>query len=369
MRAGKGPQFNLRHLPALRRPYSKPAGSLPVCPLVRNRYPRDCYSNPQDLAGTMKIVVPQFVLDLMQTRACALLDACDLVVIDNDGQISGDLHGVEVVMLPWSLSNTTVKAVLHPSSLRWVHTVTAGIDHVLAALHPDRDVLITNAAGVFDVPIAETVLAYILLFAKRMPELLAQQRERKWRLLRLQELAGTTVGILGMGGIGTEVARRCKAFGMRVLAMRRHAEKGSPLVDEMMGTTRLTELLAASDYVVIALPATSETRGLLGSRELAAMRPTGVLINVARGAIVDQEALTRALSAGSIGGAALDVFVEEPLSEASPLWDLPNVIITPHNSWSTPHLKSREMDLFVDNLERYVTGAPLLNVVDPSEEY
>jgi phosphoglycerate dehydrogenase-like enzyme len=317
----------------------------------------------------MKIVVPQFVLDAMQVRACALLEACDLVVIDNEGQITGDVEGVEIVMLPWALSSVVIEAVLRPASLRWVHTVTAGIDHVLAALPEERDVLITNAAGVFDVPIAETVLAYILLFAKRMPEFLAQQREREWRLLRLQEVAGATVGILGMGGIGTEVARRCKALGMRVMAMRRHPDKGSPFVDEMVGPERLTELLGAAQYVVIALPATRETRGLLGPAELANMRPDGVLINVARGAIVDERALCNVLSAGHIGGAALDVFLEEPLPDTSPLWHLSNVIITPHNSWSTPHLKSREVDLFLDNLGRYLDGEVLINVVDPSREY
>jgi phosphoglycerate dehydrogenase-like enzyme len=317
----------------------------------------------------MKIIVPEFVADEMRVRACTLLEVCDLVMIDNEGYVAGDVDGVEVVMLPWSLASATVAAVLRPPSLRWVHTVTAGIDHVLTALSPDREVLITNAAGVFDVPIAETVLAYILLFAKRMPELLAQQRERTWRLLRLQEVAGATVGILGMGGIGTEVARRCKALGMRVLAVRRHPEQGSPCVDEMMGHERLTELLAAAHYVVIALPATSETRGLLGPTELAAMRPDGVLINVARGAILDQDALYGVLAAGRIGGAALDVFEEEPLPETSPLWALPNVIITPHNSWSTPYLKTREVDLFLDNLQRYVTGESLLNVVDPAREY
>ena len=317
----------------------------------------------------MKIVVPQFVLDEMQVRACALLEACDLVVIDNEGHLTGEIEGAEIVMLPWSLSSDVVKSVLRPASLRWVHTVTAGIDHVLEALPQVRDVLITNAAGVFDVPIAETVLAYILLFAKRMPEFLDQQRERTWRLLRLQEVAGATVGILGMGGIGTEVARRCKALGMRVMAMRRHPEQGSPFVDEMVGPERLTELLGAAHYVVIALPATRETRGLLGPAELAEMRPDGVLINVARGAIVDEQALDSVLSAGQIGGAALDVFIEEPLPDTSPLWRLSNVIITPHNSWSTPHIKVREVDLFLDNLRRYLAGEPLINVVDPSRGY
>lgn len=317
----------------------------------------------------MKVVVPAFVLDVLKSRACVLLDTCDLVVIDDAGRVSDDIEGAEIVMLPWSLSSTTIASLLRPLSLRWVHTVTAGIDHIVAVMPAERAVQITNAAGVFDVPIAETVLTYILLFAKQIPTLLAQQRERIWRLKRLHEVAGLTVGILGMGGIGTEVARRCKAFDMRVLGMRRHPEMGGLYVDEMMGQDQLADLLVAAHFVVVALPSTPETQGLIGHAELAMMRPDAVLINVARGAIVDEQALIEVLAAGRIGGAALDVFVEEPLPPESPLWHLPNVMITPHNSWSTPHLQKREAELFLDNLARYVQGDPLINVVDPTRGY
>lgn len=317
----------------------------------------------------MKIVLPAFVLDLLETRACALLDTCSIVTITNEGRRDGDVSDAEVVMLPWGLSSEAIAEVLSPPTLRWVHTVSAGIDRALTALPTDRNIVITNAAGVFDVPIAEMVLAYILAVAKRLPEFLSQQRAHRWHLLRLREVADLTVGIVGLGGIGTEVACRCKALGMGVLATRRQPDLGGAFADEVWGPDRLPDLLRASDFVVIALPATPETRGLIGADELALMRADAWLINVARGVIVDQPALLETLQEGRIAGAALDVFVEEPLPEDSPLWGLPNVILTPHNSWSTPAMKTREAALFLDNLERYLNGSPLRNVVDPARGY
>jgi len=156
---------------------------------------------------------------------------------------------------------------------------------------------------------------------------------------------------------------------MRVLATRRHIDRGSPFVDQLFTPDCLFELLVASDFVVIAVPLTPETHDLIDARALRQMRRDAWLINIARGAIVDQAALVDALAQGWIGGAALDVFEEEPLPATSPLWDLPNVLITPHNSWSTPHFKPREAELFLDNLERFLRGEALRNVVDLSRGY
>ncbi len=208
----------------------------------------------------------------------------------------------------------------------------------------------------------------MLAVVKRLPEFFAQQGERRWHKLGLRELRGLTVGIIGLGDIGGEIARLCRAFGMRVLGLRRHPRPYEH-ADEVLGPDRLHDLLAHSDFVVITCPLTEETRGLIGRAELAAMNPDAWLINVARGAIVDEEALLEALRERKIGGACLDVFTEEPLPEDSPFWDLPNVIITPHNSWSSPHIQEREVDLFLDNLRRYVAGEPLLNVVDKQVGY
>jgi phosphoglycerate dehydrogenase-like enzyme len=317
----------------------------------------------------MKIIMPEFVVPVLETRACDLVEACDIVVIDDDGEIQGDVEGAEVVMVPWAVPQTTYEKILGVSTLRWVHTVTAGIDHALAALPRAADVLITNAAGIFDVPIAEMVLAYMLVAAKRIPELLDQQQARTWHLLRLRELSGLTVGIVGLGHIGREVARRCKAMDMRVLGLRKHPEREAEFADEVYGPEALGAVLERSHFVVIALPATAETRALIGAPELERMRSDAWLINIARGVILDQEALIDALRAGRIAGAALDVFEEEPLPENSPLWDMDNAIITPHNAWSTPYLKQREAELFLDNLQRYRADEPLRNVIDPSRGY
>lgn len=323
----------------------------------------------------MKIVIPEFVLGVLASPTCDVVqgretfEACDLVVIDNDGHLDGRLEDTEVVMLPWALPEVTVARILQVPTLRWVQTVTAGIDHVLRSLPADHELVITNASGVFDVPIAEMVLTYILATAKRLPEFLAQQRAKRWQLLRLREVAGLTVGVVGLGSIGSEIAARCQGLGMRVMAARRHPERGAPHVDEVLGADQLPDLLGAADYVVVAAPLTEETRGLIGAAALRQMRSDAWLINIARGAIVDEAALVAALQDGSIAGAALDVFAEEPLPTSSPLWDLPNVIITPHNSWSTPQLKAREAELFLENLARYVHGQPLRNVVDSNRGY
>lgn len=317
----------------------------------------------------MKIVVPDFVLDYVQPQVCSWLDRCEFVTVDRDGSLDGDPEGAEVVMLPWGLPQSQVERLLQLSSLRWVHTVTAGIDHALDALPASSDVILTNARGVFDVPISEMVMGYVLSAAKRLPDFRAQQDAHRWKLLRLQELRGLTLGIIGLGSIGEEIARRARAFGMRVIATRRHPDRSSEFVDEVLSPQALNDCLAAAHFVVVAAPLTEETRGMIDESRLRHMRQDAWLINIARGEIVNQPALIRALEEGWIAGAALDVFEEEPLPPDSPLWELPNVVITPHNSWSTPYLKEREARLFLDNLDRYLHQASLRNVIDPRRGY
>jgi phosphoglycerate dehydrogenase-like enzyme len=323
----------------------------------------------------MKIIVPEFVLALLSSPTCDLVhrkrveEMCDIVTIDASGNLSGDPDGAEVVMLPWLLPDEVVARLLRMPSVRWLQTVSSGTEYAQRVLSPEQEMLVTNASGVFDIPIAEMVLTYILMVTKQVPRFLEQQRSRRWHLVRLREVAGLTVAIVGLGSIGIEVARRCRAFGMRVLATRRHPSRGGEGVDVVYAAEQLSEMLQTADFVVISAPLTSETRGMIGRDELAQMRPDAWLINVARGPIVDQDALIAALASGTIGGAALDVFDVEPLPETSPLWDMPNVIITPHNSWSTPYLERRETELFLDNLVRYLRGELLRNVVDRSSGY
>ncbi len=317
----------------------------------------------------MKLLLPDHLTERLRESVCRIAPDCEMIPVGPDGEITGSLEGADVLFLRWGLDPEATRRLLSRiPNLRWVHTISAGVDHLLFPELRDSDAILTNASGVFNVPIAETVMAYILAVVKRLPEFWTLQREHRWEKLPLRELRGLTVGIIGLGDIGTEVARLCRAFGMRVLGLRRRPAP-SDVADEVLPPERLHDLLARSDFVVIAVPLTAQTRGMIGRAELAAMKPDAWLINISRGAIVDEEALVEALQAGRIGGACLDVFAQEPLPPESPLWDLPNVIITPHNSWSSPHIEEREIDLFLENLRRYVAGEPLLNVVDKQAGY
>jgi phosphoglycerate dehydrogenase-like enzyme len=236
---------------------------------------------------------------------------------------------------------------------------------------------------VFSRPIAEYVILMMLAAARRLPQLLELQAERTWQPLEARELRDVTVGIVGLGSIGRAVGALATAFGCRVIATRRRAESGaaaadgagdepflgSVMLDRVLPPDRLPELLAEADFVVLAAPLTADTVGLIGEDAIAAMKPGAWVINVARGELVDEPALARALRSGRIGGAVLDTFREEPLPAGSPLYDLPNVILTPHTSWSSTRVLDRSVDLFCDNLRRYAAGQPLVNVVDPSAGY
>jgi phosphoglycerate dehydrogenase-like enzyme len=255
--------------------------------------------------------------------------------------------------------------------LEWIHSFSAGIDRVATPVVRSRGLIVTNARGVFSRPIAEYVVMMCLAIARRLPQLLELQRERTWQPLRGTELSGTTVGIVGYGSIGSEVARLLAPFEPRIIATRRRPERGAgdlPQV-ELLGLDRLEELLRAADIVVVAAPLTDETAGLIGAPQLQEMREHAWLINIARGRLIDELALRRALEAGWIGGAVLDVFNEEPLPPDSSLYSTPNLIITPHTSWSSDRVVERSLRLFVENLQRFARGEPLENVVDLEAGY
>ena len=255
--------------------------------------------------------------------------------------------------------------------LEWIHSYSAGVERVATPLVRSRGLTVTNGRGVFSRPIAEYLVMMLLAVQRRLPQLLELQRERTWQPLPGRELAGVTVGVVGFGSIGAEVARMLAPFGTRIVATRRHPERGAgehPNV-ELLGLDRLDELLRRADAVLVTAPLTEETAGLIGAHELQEMKEGAWLFNIARGRLVDEVALRRALEAGWIGGAVLDVFTEEPLPPDSPLYDAPNVIITPHTSWASDRVLDRSLDLFVDNLERFTTGQPLRNVVDLEAGY
>jgi phosphoglycerate dehydrogenase-like enzyme len=257
------------------------------------------------------------------------------------------------------------------SRLRWIHSASAGVDRVATPLVRDRGLIVTNARGVFSRPIAEYVVMMSLAIARRLPQLLELQRERTWQPLRGRELAELTIGIVGYGSIGVEVARLLAPFGCRILATRRHPERGPGDATniEIHPLDELEQVLRESDIVVVAAPLTDETAGLIGAEQLSQMREDGWLINIARGRLIDELALRRALEAGWIGGAVLDVFSEEPLSPDSPLYGTPNLVITPHTSWASDRVIERSVELFVDNLRRDRSGDPLRNLVDLEAGY
>lgn len=263
-------------------------------------------------------------------------------------------------------------------SLRWLALPSAGADRAVGLSWFGRPgtPTVTTANGVHATPIGEFVFSMMLMWARQWPRILDLQRQGKWAdrptwsTLTGRELADATLGILGLGAIGRQVAHYGRAFGMRVLATRRSASGTSdPDVDEVIPAERLSELLQRSDYVVVSVPGTPATRHMIGAAQLAQMKPDAFLVNIARGQIVDTDALVAALQHGTIGGAGLDVTDPEPLPESSPLWHLPNVILSPHVSGVTGRYSERFTDLFLDNIRRYRAGEPLRNVVDAERGY
>jgi phosphoglycerate dehydrogenase-like enzyme len=254
--------------------------------------------------------------------------------------------------------------------LRWVQVMGAGVENL--TLDDYRRLTLTNASGAAAVPMAEYAISLMLLFAKGFPHLIRRQLAGEWdSQARPFEIAGATCGIIGLGAVGREVARLSRALGMHVVATRRSitAPTADALGCAVLPSAELPALLERSDYVVVTVPLTTETRGLVGARELAMMKPAAVLINLARGPVIDERALIVALQAGEIAGAGLDVFEREPLPADSPLWNMANVVITPHYSYDSPQYHERRLDLFCDNLRRYLAGAPLRNVVDVDHGY
>ena len=279
----------------------------------------------------------------------------------------GDLPGGGAeadAVLRVALKKPELSAVLRAApGVRWVHTSTAGFDWAMVPEIEERGIVLTRSAASYAVPIGEFTLALIATLVKRLPQLAAAQREQTWETIEPPELADLTVGIVGAGAIGHEVAWRCRALGMRVVGLKRTP---MPLehFDEVLGPDRLHDLLERSDVVVVACPLTDETRGLIDAAAFEAMKRTAYLINVARGPIVGEGALLEALRDERIAGAAMDAFDDEPLPQGHPLWDAPNFLVTPHTSFKSPRNIDRILDEFGENLDRFLRGEPLHNALE-----
>ena len=262
-------------------------------------------------------------------------------------------------------------------NLRWIHAPTAAVHQFMFPELINSDVILTNSTEVHGPVVAEHVMALIFALAKKIPQAALLQERKAWGQeamwnhgQHLREIGGATLGLIGVGSIGRRVARMASALGMRVIAVREHVEKGIPEgVEAVFAPAELDKLLGQSDFVVIAVPLLSATEGLINRERLAVMKPDAFLINVGRGAQVDELALAEALRRRSIAGAALDVFEHEPLPQDSPLWDLDNLLITPHTAGLTDKLWNRHYELFSENLRRYLSHHPLLSVVDKQKGY
>ena len=287
--------------------------------------------------------------------------------------IENHLRDTEVA-ITWSLRPEQFKAA---PKLRWIHSPAAAVHQLMFPELVNSDVLLTNAREIHGPVVAEHAIALICALAKCLPQAARFQQKHIWgqtliweRRPRPRELAGATLGLVGLGSIGRAVAKHAANLGMHVIAVREHPEKEHPpSVQEVFPTSQLEALISQSDYVVLAAPVTPNTRGLIDARGLTKMKPDACLVNVGRGSLIDEAALVNVLREKKIGGAALDVFEEEPLPPDSPFWDFENLLITPHTGGMTDRLWERHYSLISENLRRYFAGQPLLGLVDKKQGY
>ena len=300
-------------------------------------------------------------------RIRSLAPARPLVRVAEDS-LDGDLDAVEIAFFSGDLFPERVgpfiRQLVRCKKLRWFHSFSAGVDNPFFGGLLERGIRLTTSSGAMATPIAHTVMLYLLALSRDLPGWLRSQARHAWEPRPFQELSGRTLGVLGLGPIGMEVARLGGAFGMRVIGMRREPRGDEPC--ETWPLARLGELLERANDLVLALPLSDATHHILDADAIARLPKGARIVNVGRGELLDETALAEALAAGHLAGAGLDVFEVEPLPEDSPLWDRPDVIITPHSSGTTPGNQERAAEIFLDNLARYDRGEPLHNEVLPA---
>lgn len=319
--------------------------------------------SPSGIGSSAPVVAVVNYTDTPPERLSSLVgDEATLRAASTRARLEAVLPDAEIALV-WAYKSDLLEGSWElAGKVRWVHVAAAGVDRPLFPKLVESSAVLTNAAGVFDRPMAEWVLMCILAYVKEFFDNMEYQRERRWVNREVGVLEGQKALILGAGGVGRDIAHMLGKVGMDVEGVARSRRDGDPDFGTIHPIGDLAGLLPAADYVICALPLTAATRGLLGAEEFALMKPTARFINVGRGASVDEEAMIAALEEGRIAGAALDVFVTEPLPPDSPLWDLPNVYVSPHMSGSG--FEERLAVQFLDNLRRWKTDRPLLNVVD-----
>lgn len=297
-----------------------------------------------------------------------LLEGHDLVVCE-DAESAGREIAEADAMIGWRI---TPEVFSQARRLKWIQFGSAGIDHTVFPELLESDVILTNLAGIHTAVVAEHVIGLMLALSRRMDIAIRQQERRVYDRAEIastaDELAGKTLGIVGLGRIGQNLARLAMAFGMGVVATKRTPET-ELMVDELYKPHELARMLPKCDYLALVVPLTEGTRALIGRSEIELMKDGSCLINVARGAMVDHDALRSALESGKLRGAALDVFPEEPLPPDSAVYDLPNVIITPHTAGSHSGYSERAARVFAHNLEAFLTGGEMMNVYDRERGY
>lgn len=317
----------------------------------------------------------QDALELIKAvRGINLVQVSPLIVAEKkgDGAAGAQLDSILAhaeVLYGW-IHHLPAKVATRAPKLKWLQVTSAGVDRLPKEILQSQ-VIVTNVSGIHATPISEFVLYLMLSAVKQGPLCFQMKQEKRWQRLHPTTLRSKTVGIVGLGSIGREIARLSKAFGLRVIGTRRSARKEgrARYVDIVVPREQMGHLLSESDFVVLALPLTPETDKLIGEKELRGMRPGAYLINISRGAIVDEEALIRALEEKWIAGAGLDVFTTEPLSSESKIWELPNVIFSPHISGEMENYEIRATEVFCKNLRLYVEGRKFPRVVDPKKGY
>ena len=332
-----------------------PAGPIPKL-LIFVHHPFDLWTAPTWFSERLQQDFPQL----------------NVVHLPDYKRVDEEITDAEIAVA-WSIRPAQITAA---KKLRWIHSPAAAVHQLIFPELINSDIVLTNAREVHGPVVAEHVIALIFALAKKVPDAVRLQEKHEWGQQRMwderprvREVAGATVGLVGLGSIGRAVAKSAKALGMRVVAAREHPEKGSEGADAVFGPAQMNEVFRQADYIVLAAPVTDSTKAIANAERLALMKPDACLINVGRGPLVDEASLAAALREKKIGGAALDVFPKEPLAPDSPLWDVPRLLITPHTAALTDKLWERHYALSSENLHRYLAGEPLLGLVDKRKGY
>lgn len=325
---------------------------------------------------TVALVSPHFArtyeAEFKAAIAAAGLD-CELLLLPEDPEArlsQQDAERVDIAFFSLDifprLSRGFFAATAGAPNLKWMHVFNAGVDNPVFTAFIDRGVRLTTSSGSTAGPIAQTAIGGLLMLARRFPTWAESQRRHAWEPIRTDvppDLDSQTLVVLGVGAIGNEIARLARAIGLRVIGIRRSSRRDDDNVDEMVLPASLKDMLPRADWLALACPLTPETRGIIGEAELALLPPGAHIINIARGEVIDEPALIEALRSGRLGGAYLDVVSTEPLPAESPLWDLPNVIISPHNSAIAQGNERRTVEYFLTNVAAWAKGEPLTNEV------